>query len=176
VRARPAWGTSGHLLCGREAPHQYVEHSHVLMQACKLPQCWHRAATPQRVMSRCRGSGACCCASPGAPAVLPVAVPARAGRARGGAAGRPAGNMNRRLAALDNVILQIKIHFRLNTLNNCKSLINSTRSPSFLAFDRFPAAQRVTFRYYVGRLAIFDENYVRRRARISPLRGADYIE
>lgn len=33
----------------------------------------------------------------------------------------------------------------------------------FADFDAFPASQRVTYKFYVGRLAVFDENYVRRR-------------
>lgn len=30
----------------------------------------------------------------------------------------------------------------------------------FADFDAFPAPQRVTYKFYVGRLAVFDENYV----------------
>lgn len=33
----------------------------------------------------------------------------------------------------------------------------------FADFDAFPASQRVTYKFYVGRLAVFDENYVSRR-------------
>jgi hypothetical protein len=33
-------------------------------------------------------------------------------------------------------------------------------SRQFAAFDAFPAAQRVTYKFYVGRLAVFDEHYV----------------
>lgn len=65
------------------------------------------------------------------------------------------------MAALDVVIVLFQVYFRLNTLRMCKSLINAVNSPQFLPFDAFPASQRVTYRFFVGRLAIFDEDYVR---------------
>lgn len=74
---------------------------------------------------------------------------------------RSAGNKDKKLAALDIVNLSIKIYFRLNTLRLCKNLMRTVESRQFAAFDAFPAAQRVTYKFYVGRLAVFDENYVR---------------
>ena len=65
----------------------------------------------------------------------------------------PAGNRDKRLAALDIVNVSIKIYFRLNTLRLCKNLMRTVDSRQFAAFDAFPAAQRVTYRFYVGRLA-----------------------
>ena len=53
-----------------------------------------------------------------------------------------------------------QVYFRLNTLRLCKNLINAVHSRQFTPFDAFPASQRVTYKYYTGRLAIFDENYV----------------
>lgn len=73
----------------------------------------------------------------------------------------PAGNKDKRLAALDIVNVSIKIYFRLNTLRLCKNLIRTVASRQFAPFDAFPASQRVTYRFYVGRLAVFDEDYVR---------------
>ena len=72
-----------------------------------------------------------------------------------------AGNREKKMAALDVVIVLFQVYFRLNTLRMCKSLINAVNSPQFLPFDAFPASQRVTYRFFVGRLAIFDEDYVR---------------
>ena len=71
------------------------------------------------------------------------------------------GNKDKKLAALDIVNVSIKIYFRLNTLRLCKNLIRTVDSRQFAAFDMFPASQRVTYKFYVGRLAVFDENYVR---------------
>lgn len=68
-------------------------------------------------------------------------------------------NKDKKLAALDIVNVSIKIYFKLNTLRLCKNLIRTVDSRQFAAFDAFPASQRVTYMFYKGRLAIFDENY-----------------
>lgn len=57
--------------------------------------------------------------------------------------------------------MSIKIYFRLNTLRLCKNLMRTVDSRQFAAFDAFPMSQRVTYKFYVGRLAVFDEKYVR---------------
>jgi hypothetical protein len=64
---------------------------------------------------------------------------------------------------LDIVNVSIKTYFRLNTLRLCKNLIRTVESRQFSPFHTFPAAQRVTYKFYVGRLAVFDERYVRGR-------------
>ncbi|PSC74505.1 PCI domain-containing 2 [Micractinium conductrix] len=69
------------------------------------------------------------------------------------------GNKEKKLAALDIVNVSIKIYFRLNTLRLCKNLMRTVDSRQFAPFDAFPAAQRITYKFYVGRLAVFDENY-----------------
>jgi nuclear mRNA export protein PCID2/THP1 len=69
------------------------------------------------------------------------------------------GNRDKKLAALDVVNLSIKIYFKLNTLRLCKNLIRTVESRQFAEFTVFPAAQRVTYQFYKGRLAVFDENY-----------------
>lgn len=71
------------------------------------------------------------------------------------------GHPGKKLAALDVVNVSIKIYFRLNTLRLCKNLIRTVESRQFAPFESFPAAQRVTYKFYMGRLAVFDENYVR---------------
>lgn len=68
-------------------------------------------------------------------------------------------NKDKKLAALDIVNVSIKIYFKLNTLRLCKNLIRTVDSKQFAAFELFPASQRVTYMFYKGRLAIFDENY-----------------
>ncbi|KDD74904.1 hypothetical protein H632_c998p0 [Helicosporidium sp. ATCC 50920] len=69
------------------------------------------------------------------------------------------GNPDKKLAALNIVNISIKIYFQLNTLRLCKNLIRTVESRQFLPFEQFPAAQRVTYKFYVGRLAVFDEDY-----------------
>mmetsp|Transcript_29980 Transcript_29980/g.71414 ORF Transcript_29980/g.71414 Transcript_29980/m.71414 type:complete len:413 (-) Transcript_29980:49-1287(-) len=73
------------------------------------------------------------------------------------------GNKAKKLATLEVVNTLFKIYFSLNTLRLCKNLIKSVDSPLLPNFDNFPLAQRVTYRFYVGRLAVFDEDYVRAR-------------
>ena len=41
-----------------------------------------------------------------------------------------------------------------------KNLTRSVGSPQFAAFSAFPASQRVTYKFYLGRLAVLDENFV----------------
>lgn len=66
----------------------------------------------------------------------------------------------KRLASLDLVNQQIKIHFQLNTIRMCTALMRAVEGPGFLPFQSFPAAARTTYKYYTGRLAIFDEDHV----------------
>ena len=79
------------------------------------------------------------------------------------------GNKSKKLATLEIIITLFKVYFRLNTLRLCKNLINAVNSRQFLPFESFPASQRVTYKYYTGRLAIFDENYVRCNPQTCPL-------
>lgn len=69
------------------------------------------------------------------------------------------GNKEKKLAALDVVNVSIKIYFRLNTLRLCKNLTRTVESRQFADFDMFPASQKVTYKFYKGRLAVFDEDY-----------------
>ena len=70
------------------------------------------------------------------------------------------GNKAKKLATLDLVNVQFKIFFRLNTIRLCASLERAVSSQGFLPLERFPTAHQVTYNYYIGRLAIFDEDYV----------------
>ena len=70
------------------------------------------------------------------------------------------GNKEKKLALLEIINTLFKVYFQLNTLRLCKTLINAVNSKQFLEFDMFPASQRVTYRYFTGRLNIFDEKYV----------------
>ncbi|XP_038051216.1 PCI domain-containing protein 2-like [Patiria miniata] len=50
-----------------------------------------------------------------------------------------------------------KIYFKTNNLQLCKPLIRAIDSSSFK--DQFSISQRVTYRYYVGRKAMFDSDF-----------------
>ncbi|XP_077987350.1 PCI domain-containing protein 2-like [Glandiceps talaboti] len=50
-----------------------------------------------------------------------------------------------------------KIYFKINKLHLCKPLIRAIESSNLK--DQFPISQRVTYRYYVGRKAMFDSDF-----------------
>jgi hypothetical protein len=81
------------------------------------------------------------------------------------------GNKAKKLAALEIVNVLFKIYFKLNTIRLCASIIRAVNSPAFAAFEDFPPSHRVTYKYYLGRLAILDENYVRHCVLCSSLEG-----
>ena len=54
-----------------------------------------------------------------------------------------------------------KVYFSLNALHLCKNLINAVNLPTFLPFESFTKAERVTYNFYVGRLAVFEDSYER---------------
>lgn len=57
-----------------------------------------------------------------------------------------------------NLVNQLlKIYFRINKLHLCKPLIRAIDSSPFK--DEFSLAQQITFRYFVGRKAMFDSEY-----------------
>ena len=76
------------------------------------------------------------------------------------AANRPQGDPDKRLATLRIVNELFRIYFKLNTLRNCKYLIRVVEAKKFVAFHLFQAGERVTYKFFVGRLDVFDENFV----------------
>jgi len=50
-----------------------------------------------------------------------------------------------------------KIYFRINRLQLCKPLIRAIEQQAFK--DRFPREEMVTYKYYVGRKAMFDSDF-----------------
>lgn len=65
-------------------------------------------------------------------------------------------NMRKKVAVLEIVVTLFRIYFRLNTLRLCKNLIAAVEK---LSFDIFPASSRVKYKFFVGRLSIFDDQY-----------------
>ena len=59
-----------------------------------------------------------------------------------------------------------KVYFKLNALHLCKNLINAVNLPTFLPFDSFPKSEKVTYNFYVGRLAVFEDAYERAAAHL----------
>lgn len=74
-----------------------------------------------------------------------------------GRAANPDG-LAKRQSALSIVTNQFKIYFKLGTLQLCKNLIRSVGQPNFPAFDGFPIAHRVTYKFYVGRIKVLEDD------------------
>ncbi|KAG1670374.1 hypothetical protein FOA52_000134 [Chlamydomonas sp. UWO 241] len=74
------------------------------------------------------------------------------------AAAKGPGTESKRQAAVGIGCLMMKVYFQCNTINNCKNVI-TTIDGVLKNLDNAPAAHRVTFRYYTGRLAAYDEDY-----------------
>lgn len=57
-----------------------------------------------------------------------------------------------------NLVNQLfKVYFRINKLHLCKPLIRAIESSAFK--ESFPLAQQITYKYFVGRKAMFDSDY-----------------
>lgn len=64
-----------------------------------------------------------------------------------------------RRATLSLVCLLMKVYFRLNAIARCTQ-ITKTVDRAYRDLDEFPAPYRVTYYYYLGRIAVFGENFV----------------
>jgi hypothetical protein len=51
----------------------------------------------------------------------------------------------------------LKVYFRINKLHLCKPLIRAIESSIYK--DHFSLAQQITYKFFVGRKAMFDSNY-----------------
>lgn len=47
----------------------------------------------------------------------------------------------------------------MNKLRLCTNLIKFVNGPNFPPFEEFPVAQRVTYKYYAGRINMFDSEF-----------------
>ncbi|CAD7091646.1 unnamed protein product [Hermetia illucens] len=63
----------------------------------------------------------------------------------------------KRLGMLTLVNQLFKVYFRINKLHLCKPLIRAIDSSAFK--DSFPLAEQITYKYFVGRKAMFDSDY-----------------
>lgn len=63
----------------------------------------------------------------------------------------------KRIGMLNLVNQLFKVYFHINKLHLCKPLIRAIESSSFK--ESFSLSQQITYRYYVGRKAMFDSDY-----------------
>lgn len=52
-----------------------------------------------------------------------------------------------------------KIYFKLNTIVLCRNIVRAVEGPVFPALERFPKQDTVTYMFYTGRIAMFEDNY-----------------
>ncbi|EGC31284.1 hypothetical protein DICPUDRAFT_156889 [Dictyostelium purpureum] len=62
-------------------------------------------------------------------------------------------------AALGVVNQLFHIYFKINNLKLCKNLINAVESPGFPSLDTYPLSQLITYRFFNGRLSVFNGAY-----------------
>lgn len=70
---------------------------------------------------------------------------------------RTADYETKRIGMLSLVNQLLKVYFRINKLHLCRPLIRAIDSSPFK--DMFPLAQQITYRYFVGRKAMFDSDF-----------------
>ncbi|KAJ3438489.1 pci domain-containing protein [Anaeramoeba flamelloides] len=51
------------------------------------------------------------------------------------------------------------VYFKINNLRMCKNLIRSIETPQFPSLDKFSISQTVTYKYFLGRLALLNSEY-----------------
>ncbi|XP_022212912.1 PCI domain-containing protein 2 homolog [Drosophila obscura] len=71
--------------------------------------------------------------------------------------GRASEEDTKRLGMMNLVNQLFKIYFRINKLHLCKPLIRAIDNCAFK--DTFPLPEQITYKYFVGRRAMFDSNY-----------------
>lgn len=80
------------------------------------------------------------------------------------------------------VSLVFATYFQLRSISLCKNIVRALGAGDLPPLSAFPRAQMVTFRYYMGRLALLDEDYGRAEAELSsalaytPRRAAKQLE
>lgn len=70
---------------------------------------------------------------------------------------RSAEPYSKKIGMLTIVNQLLKVYFRINKIHLCKPLIRAIDSTTLK--EPFPLAQRITYRYFVGRKAMFDSDY-----------------
>ncbi|KAH8308467.1 hypothetical protein KR018_003512 [Drosophila ironensis] len=71
--------------------------------------------------------------------------------------GRAANKKTKRLGMMNLINQLFKIYFQINKVDLCKPLIRAIDYGTFK--DPFPLPEQVTYKYFVGKRAMFDSNY-----------------
>lgn len=66
---------------------------------------------------------------------------------------------SRRIGALGIINQLLKVYFKINNLGLCVNLTRTVNTSDFPSFELFPLQHRVTYKYYAGRLSLYDDRY-----------------
>ncbi|KAJ5078903.1 pci domain-containing protein [Anaeramoeba ignava] len=66
---------------------------------------------------------------------------------------------SKKWGALSIILELFRIYFFTNKLHNCGHFINVVEDSSFPNFENFPIYEKVTYKYYVGRMHLLSEEY-----------------
>lgn len=70
------------------------------------------------------------------------------------------GASSKRVGTLEVINQLFRVYFDLNTLRLCSNLTRTVNAPGFIDFEAsFPVAHRVTYKYFVGRLHLYEDQY-----------------
>jgi hypothetical protein len=87
---------------------------------------------------------------------------------------------SKKLALFGVTNVLFKIYFKLNTLQLCSKLINVVERPGALnALDHyllFPVSDVVTYKFYIGRLKMFEDKYEDARSPYFPSLCVDIVQ
>jgi hypothetical protein len=70
------------------------------------------------------------------------------------------GAASKRTGTLEVINQLFRVYFKLNALRLCTNLTRTVNAPGFVDFEAsFPVAHRVTYKYFVGRLHLYEDRY-----------------
>lgn len=67
---------------------------------------------------------------------------------------------SKKIGTLGVINQLLKVYFKLNNLRLCANLTRTVNTPSFPPFHLHPLSHRVTYKYYAGRLHLYEDRYV----------------
>lgn len=70
---------------------------------------------------------------------------------------RAMGEGSKRAGTLGIINQLLKVYFKLNNLRLCANLTRTVNAPNFPDFESYPITNRVTYKYYSGRLHLYDD-------------------
>ncbi|KAI8997447.1 hypothetical protein BDB01DRAFT_713422 [Pilobolus umbonatus] len=70
-------------------------------------------------------------------------------------------NTSKKFGTYCMIGILFRIYFKLKQQNLCKNILRAVKAADMPPLEQFPKSDRVTFRYYLGRLYFLEEDYVK---------------